>query len=1037
MHRLSSVFVFSLLAVSPLAITPAAAADYLLEVQWGGPGTVSPSDPVVVPAGGSQTFTFTPSGCNVVGEVTVDDVPVGTGITSYTFTNVQSDHVLYVPFGLPGTTTTLTVRPVSGACALPETLTATVASAENGAPVRFFRDGTLLATRFTTGGVASYIVSPGFPTGSYGLSASYLGTSCSGASDSPVVPYDVADTGPGTTVTLALAESTVVIGDSEYATAHLYVGSVVGGSGQVTFYDGGAVLGSAAMANGTASFSWYPQNTGIRLITAVVHVNTCASDVASEPETLHVVPSGGGATHTTLAIDPEQVDVGGSVVMTATVSPAAASGLVHFLDITNSVEIGTASLASGVATLNYGPVSGSNRNIEAYYGGDGVYVASTSSPVLLGVGPRTATVLVLTASSPGIYSTSSVTFTARLAPSGITGAIHFVDVERGIAWNAGLNSDNAVTTLSQLGPGVHHVIASFAGNVHYLPSADTVAVTVIAPYQVFPDTYESYVTEFGPRSIAIADLNADGGLDLVTANQGATSVSVLRGRGDGTFEDHVEYGDMSQPNSVAVTDLNGDGTPDLVVVSAGGLSALLGNGDGTFQPNIDYGPVRPGPNGLAVADFNGDGRYDVAVTCHDYGFSVLLGHGDGTFQAQLDHSSSPTTAVAAGDLNGDGRADLVVMDTPLYTCPAPPCGHPPDPYGFTGEASVYLGNGDGTFGSPHAYNTGTVPVMVALGDLNGDGYLDIVAPAYGYQGGGRRVSVLLGNGDGSFAPDAEYGDVSAPRAVAIADFDRDGWPDIAVSGGASHVFVLHGLGDGQFAPQSQYNSGYEASMFALATADLNRDVAPDLVVAGTGGSGVSVLLNKGHRSTAVEFTRFEATAGPDGIEVRWSFADDSRVSAITIQRAATSAGPWNAIAATLRHDAEGTIALDRTADPGRTYFYRLDVALVDGSHATIGPIASIAGGYIAGSALRLLAPNPTHDATTVEYAVARAGHVRLEVADVAGRVVTTLVDGMQQSGRFTVAWDGTSRGEQLPAGLYFVRLMTPDRVVTRKLTRIP
>src|SRR4051794_14529097 len=117
MRRFPTPFALAVLVASLLSLTGSAfGGSYLLEVQWGGPGTVTPSDPVVVAAGGSQTFTFTPSGCYTTGEVTVDEAPVGSGITSYTFTNVQSDHLLYVPFVLPGTTTTLDVRPPYGQC---------------------------------------------------------------------------------------------------------------------------------------------------------------------------------------------------------------------------------------------------------------------------------------------------------------------------------------------------------------------------------------------------------------------------------------------------------------------------------------------------------------------------------------------------------------------------------------------------------------------------------------------------------------------------------------------------------------------------------------------------------------------------------------------------------------------------------------------------------------------------------------------------------------------------------------------------------
>ena len=110
---------FGCLAAAVAFAAPVAPAqNYTIDVQSGGP-TVSLPGPVVVPAGGSVTFTFTPSGCFGIGDVTVDDVSVGVGITQYTFTNVQADHVLYVPFGSHSTTTALDVRPAFGQCAVP------------------------------------------------------------------------------------------------------------------------------------------------------------------------------------------------------------------------------------------------------------------------------------------------------------------------------------------------------------------------------------------------------------------------------------------------------------------------------------------------------------------------------------------------------------------------------------------------------------------------------------------------------------------------------------------------------------------------------------------------------------------------------------------------------------------------------------------------------------------------------------------------------------------------------------------------------
>jgi dienelactone hydrolase len=165
--------------------------------------------------------------------------------------------------------------------------------------------------------------------------------------------------------------------------------------------------------------------------------------------------------------------------------------------------------------------------------------------------------------------------------------------------------------------------------------------------------------------VAVGDFNRDGQLDLAVANQGSDNVSVLLGNGDGTFRTVVNYstGPGSFPRSVAVADLNGDGKLDLVVgdSSSNNVGVLLGNGDGTFQAAANYG-VGSSPVSVVVGDFNGDGKLDLAVA--SYGVSLLLGNGDGTFQAAGNYATSLglISTLAVGDFNGDGRPDMAIPD---------------------------------------------------------------------------------------------------------------------------------------------------------------------------------------------------------------------------------------------------------------------------------------------------------------------------------------------------------------------------------------
>jgi hypothetical protein len=352
----------------------------------------------------------------------------------------------------------------------------------------------------------------------------------------------------------------------------------------------------------------------------------------------------------------------------------------------------------------------------------------------------------------------------------------------------------------------------------------------------------SYTADSYPTTLAVADFNRDGKLDL------ATDSGVLLGNGDGTFRAPMTHGGNYGP--VAVGDFNGDGIPDLAAAdffdfggNGRGVRVLLGNGDGTFQPAQGYAAGFR-PFAVAVGDFNGDGHPDLAVAnIGDGTVSVLLGKGEGTFQAAHNYTAgSSPTSVAVGDFNSDGRPDLAVADVG-------------DIYGNGGGVSVLLGNGDGAFGASHSYESaGFRPVSVAVGDFDGDGHLDLAVANHGYPGYGipATVSVLLGKGDGTFHAAQSYAVGFLLSSVAVGDFDGDGHLDLAVTGydydGNSTVSILSGKGDGTFQDARSYAAGYRPE--SVAVGDFNGDGRLDLAVADVGDiygnrGDVRVLLGNG------------------------------------------------------------------------------------------------------------------------------------------------------------------------------------------------
>jgi hypothetical protein len=294
---------------------------------------------------------------------------------------------------------------------------------------------------------------------------------------------------------------------------------------------------------------------------------------------------------------------------------------------------------------------------------------------------------------------------------------------------------------------------------------------------------------------------------------------------------------------------NGDGKDDIVTlnfaVEGSGRSErilerdgrlFLGNGDGIFQAAqiFDTGGYEGGF--AAVGDFNRDGHLDLVVTNTVGAFlSILLGNGDGTFQAPQSYATGPNSgSVAVGDFNHDGIADLAVSN------------------GSANTVSILLGNGDGTFGAPQSYATGSGTGLVAAADFNGDGIPDLaVTNGAVTVGGATAVSILLGNGDGTFQPPQSYvvfqpppnlepGPV--PHSMIVADFNRDGIADLAViTDFPGSVKVLLGNGDGTFQAAQSYNvGGYQDS---VAVADFNGDGFPDLAVSNYLADTVTILLN--------------------------------------------------------------------------------------------------------------------------------------------------------------------------------------------------
>jgi hypothetical protein len=429
-----------------------------------------------------------------------------------------------------------------------------------------------------------------------------------------------------------------------------------------------------------------------------------------------------------------------------------------------------------------------------------------------------------------------------------------------------------------------------------------------------------------PRAVAAADLNRDGRLDLAVANRSSHNVSVLLGNGAGGFgpASGSPFFSGGFPVSVAVADVNRDGSLDLAVANSGedDVAVLLGNGAGAFSA-APTSPVSAGttPRAVAAADLNRDGRTDLAVANGDSNdVSVLLDDGAGGFTpasgSPLAAGMAPS-ALAVPDVNRDGRPDLAVANAD------------------SDDVSVFLGTGSGGFvaagGSPVAVHAG--PSAVTSTDVNRDGRPDLVV------GNERSddVSVLLGNGTGAFieAPGSPVPAGDAPLSVSVGDLDRDGIPDLAVADrGSNKVSVLLGHGTGGFgaAPGSPFAAGIAPA--SIVSADLDRDGRLDLAVANGGSNNVSILL-RSSPPTAVVLRHFRARWTGHGVELRWRTVGEAGLLGFEVYR---SRSKVNRVLVAARGAATGASyrLIDRAVRAERAFVYELEAVHADGTRSRIG-----------------------------------------------------------------------------------------------------
>lgn len=394
--------------------------------------------------------------------------------------------------------------------------------------------------------------------------------------------------------------------------------------------------------------------------------------------------------------------------------------------------------------------------------------------------------------------------------------------------------------------------------------SDTISVFLSSGDHSFANRFSCSVGH-APAFLKTADLNQDGFPDLITAYSGSPELSLLYNNQDGTFSEPADHTIEQDTGivSLALADFNGDTYPDMVVVQQfpHKIRILMNRGDGTFSPGESYSSEYI-CNFAAVADFNQDGHNDIAVARQGSGMPdcdllLLKNNGRGEFTEEI-HSGIDFyyTSIFPGDLDNDNDIDLILSGS-IYV----------------DGAYMVLNKGDGTFDFSEKHLVEDVCSPVALGDLDGDGYLDLIAKNIF-----NHVAVVFNRGDGTFGDPAAYFSATDPVDVAIGDLDSDMDLDLAVANNSCNSITLHlNKGDGHFF--SIEDKALSISADRLCVDDLDGDADLDLVTLKILLSGgippvadhiVETALNSGNgvfnRSTRLQnaqHTVFIATADID------------------------------------------------------------------------------------------------------------------------------------------------------------------------------
>ena len=548
------------------------------------------------------------------------------------------------------------------------------------------------------------------------------------------------------------------------------------------------------------------------------------------------------ASSITLNASVNPVTYGQPVTLTATVT-SGATGKVTFYD--GVTVLGIAPISGTQAAFTTRMLSSGTRSLWAHYSGDAAYAASNSAKisetVVAGVSLGfQLPVTYPTASSPEALASADFNGDGKtdlVVASYGTGSVSVLlgigdgTFRAAVNYNVGITGPPAVAVGDFNGDGKADLAV-----VAYANSTYAVEILLGNGDGTFQNGV-NYPVDNSATSLALADFNGDGLVDLAVGNQNTGRLDVLLGKGDGTFNSALSYTTSVIPLYLAVGDFNNDGKADVVAVSTGYVDILLGNGDGTFQSdsvtNLTYISIRA----VSVADFNGDGNADLVVAAWYGGSQILLGNGDGTVRNGISIGVYGEVSVLTEDWNGDGNVDIVLGS--IY-----------NPYNLIG-AQLWTGNGNGGFQAGDDNSPSLAVYGLAAGDFNGDGIIDLAAGEYNNSGvavflGGATPDLTIAMTHGSGLTQGQTG---AAYSITVSNQGQ------VASFGSVGVTVTLPAG---FAATAISGSGWTCVLGTLAC------VRSDSVAVGAGFPAITVTVNVPSTTTGNVTATATVSGGGDG-----------------------------------------------------------------------------------------------------------------------------------------------------------------------------